>query len=239
MKNIFEMEDGLNFVNSLNLKVISKIVYWGAGDGTYLKRFRETLPRSIQVLCFERNTAERKFAEKINPGVLFTGDVAILDKFLYTLERKLIIFNGSLHQEHDFKTVIDYMKKFSAIVIYDVKAPLVSSEPISDFTRSRIASIAPREYEAFTKVWGPVDDKEHLYRFFLGYVSGIDWKTDLYDVPWTEIHQALEADYSLTYEKTLTSPAAREAIDEIFNHRMKDTTHKEMIFLRDDPLTKD
>ena len=239
MKNIFEMEDGVNFLRYINTSLINKVVYWGSGDGFALRQIKEALPKSTQVLCYETDESSRQKAKSINNDILFTGDLDTLDKFLFTMDKKMIIFNGSLHREKDFEQVIEYMKKFSVIVIYDVKEPLVLSEPISEYTRSRIDLIAPRAYKEFTEIWGDIDDKEHLYRFFIGYLLNDGFKTNIYSIPWSDIHVALNEDYSLTYEKTLTSPFIREEIMETFNHRMKDTTHKQMIFLRDDPLVID
>ena len=141
---------------------------------------------------------------------------------------------------HGKKAVIkifNEMKKFTTIVIRDMKEPIQSAEPIDAPTRDRIKKMVPEwQFDEFEAKWGRIDNKKTLYRFLLMYTYLDNWDNeineDYFSTPWAEINWTLEKDYDIIYLNSYTLEYKKTEIARIFDHHMKDITHHQVIYTR-------
>lgn len=235
------MEDKLFFLKYIDISEYSLIVEFGCANGRLLRRIEPVVDlKKTQLVGFDNNEEILNIARNISKEMTFTSNwdevVAMLKN---TTKKSLIIFSSVWH-EIDKKyneTLFQEMKKFTTIVIRDMKAPIQSAEPIDEPTRERISKRVPKwQFDEFEEKWGRIDNKENLYRFLLMYTYLDNWDNeineDYFSTPWAEIDWNLEEEYDKLYSKSYVLEYKKEQIEKYFQHTMKDITHHQVIYTR-------
>lgn len=235
------MEDKLFFLKHLDIDEFSLIVEFGCANGRLLRRIEPVInKKSTTLVGFDINEEILEIAKNISPEMKFTSKWDdVLNLLNKTKGKSLIIFSSVWHEIDPsyYDKIFNEMKKFSAIVIRDMKAPIQSSEPIDAPTRERIKKRVPEwQFNEFEEKWGRIDNKKNLYRFLLMYTYLDNWDNeineDYFSTPWTEINWALEKDFSVIFLNSYTLEYKKEEIARIFNHNMRDITHHQVIYVK-------
>ena len=235
------MEDKLFFLKYIDISEYSLIVEFGCANGRLLRRIEPVVHLDeTKLVGFDINEEILDIAKNISKEMTFTSNWdEVLEMLKVTPKKSLIIFSSVWH-EIDKKyneTLFEEMKKFTTIVIRDMKAPVQSAEPIDEPTRERIAKRVPEwQFKEFENKWGRIDNKEKLYRFLLMYTYLDNWDNeineDYFSTPWAEIDWNLEEEYDKVYSSSYTLEYKKEQIEKYFQHTMKDITHHQVVYTR-------
>lgn len=235
------MEDKLFFLKYIDISEYSLIVEFGCANGRLLRRIEPVVHLDeTKLVGFDINEEILDIARNISKEMTFTSNWdEVLEMLKVTPKKSLIIFSSVWH-EIDKKyneTLFEEMKKFTTIVIRDIKAPVQSAEPIDEPTRERIAKRVPEwQFKEFENKWGRIDNKEKLYRFLLMYTYLDNWDNeineDYFSTPWAEIDWNLEEEYDKVYSSSYTLEYKKEQIEKYFQHTMKDITHHQVVYTR-------
>lgn len=235
------MEDKLFFLKHIDIEEYSLIVEFGCANGRLLRRVEPVINKDFTKLVgFDINEEILEIAKNISPEIFFTSKWDEVLKLLENTKGKSLIIFSSVWHEIDpkyYDMIFKEMKKFSCIVIRDMKAPIQGAEPIDAPTRERIKKMVPEwQFNEFENKWGRIDNKLTLYRFLLMYTYLDNWDVeineDYFSTPWAEINWALEKDYSIIFLNSYTLEYKKEEIARIFNHNMKDITHHQVIYVK-------
>lgn len=235
------MEDKLFFLPHLDMNEYDVIVEFGCANGRLLRRIQPVVDRTITTLVgFDKNEDILEIARNISPEMVFTSNWEDVEKILSKKQKKsLIIFSSVWHEisQEYYENIFNEMKKFTTIVIRDMKAPIKGAEPIDAPTRDRIKKMVPEwQFNEFEEKWGRIDNKKTLYRFLLMYTYLDNWDNeineDYFSTPWAEINWALEKDYDVIYLNSYTLEYKKDMIAKMFDHHMKDITHHQVIYTR-------
>ncbi len=235
------MEDKLFFLKHIDIEEYSLIVEFGCANGRLLRRIEPVINKQeTKLVGFDINEEILEIAKNISPEMTFTSKWdEVLNYLKETKKKSLIIFSSVWHEiSADYhEKIFEEMKKFSCIVIRDMKAPITGAEPIDAPTRERIKKMVPEwQFKEFEDKWGRIDNKKTLYRFLLMYTYLDNWeneiKEDYFSTPWAEINWALEKDFSIIYLNSYTLEYKKEEIARIFHHTMHDITHHQVIYVK-------
>ena len=213
------MEDKLFFLRHIDMNEYSLVVEFGCANGRLLRRIESVTDKNITKLVgFDINEEIIMIAKNISPEITFSS-----------------VWH-EISQEY-YETIFNEMKKFTTIVIRDMKAPIKGAEPIDAPTRDRIKKMVPEwQFNEFEEKWGRIDNKKTLYRFLLMYTYLDNWDNeineDYFSTPWSEINWALEKDYDVIYLNSYTLEYKKDAIAKMFDHHMKDITHHQVIYTK-------
>ena len=235
------MEDKLYFLKHIDITEYSLIVEFGCANGRLLRRIEPVTDKSYTTLVgYDINDDIIDIAKHNSPQMTFTSHweevVALVNQ---TKGKSLIVFSSVWH-EIDPKYnewLFTEMKRFTTIVIRDMKAPICGAEPIDAPTRDRIAMRVPKwQFDEFEEKWGRIDNKKTLYRFLLMYTYLDNWENeiqeDYFSTPWVEINWALEDEYDVIYLNSYTLESKKEETEKMFKHTMRDITHHQVIYTK-------
>lgn len=235
------MEDKLFFLKYIDISEYSLIVEFGCANGRLLRRIEPVVHLDeTKLVGFDINEEILDIARNISKEMTFTSNWdEVLEMLKVTPKKSLIIFSSVWHEidKSYNETLFTEMKKFTTIVIRDMKAPIQSAEPIDEPTRERIAKRVPEwQFNEFEKKWGRIDNKENLYRFLLMYTYLDNWENeineDYFSTPWAEIDWNLEEDYDKVYSNSYILEYKKNQIEKYFQHTMKDITHHQVVYTR-------
>ncbi len=235
----FSMRDKLFFLKHIDITEYSLIVEFGCANGRLLRRIEPVISlEQTKLIGFDINEEIIEIAKNISPEITYTTSWDdVVKEVEKTTKKSLIIFSSVWHEINPsyYSKIFQEMKRFDTIVIRDMKAPIMGSEPIDAPTRERIAHrVAPWQLEEFESKWGRIDNKEKLYHFFLMYTYLDNWdneiKEDYFSTPWEEISWSLEDDYDVIFSSSYTLEYKKNEIERIFGHQMKDITHHQVIY---------
>lgn len=241
------MNDKLFFLQHINLREYDLIVDFGCATGSLINQLIPctSKDKKVQIVGFDINEEMLAHARRSVYGegerfeVDFCSDLESVNWHLEQPHQKtMIIFSSVLHEVPVYEQLklISLMKKFTTVVIRDMKRPL-NNEPVSNRTRKRVlAQVAPWQAQMFESYWGKIDDKEKLYRFFLmnEFVENFETEVeeDYFSVIWSEIVWSLEDEFDIVYESSFTLPYRKQQVKKRFDHVMKDITHKKLILTK-------
>ncbi len=235
------LEDKLFFLKHIDINDYSLVVEFGCANGRLLRRIEPVIDKEVTKLVgFDINEEIIEIAKMISPEITFlTKWDEVLDILKNTTKKSLIIFSSVWHEINPqyYEKIFNEMKKFTTIVIRDMKEPIQSAEPIDAPTRDRIKKMVPEwQFDEFEAKWGRIDNKKTLYRFLLMYTYLDNWDNeineDYFSTPWAEINWTLEKDYDIIYLNSYTLEYKKTEIARIFDHHMKDITHHQVIYTR-------
>lgn len=232
------LEDKLFFLNKVDIDSYDFILDFGCGTGELLNAIRSHGVDPDKLFGLDTNEDMIEHALHTYPYIKFMSSLESLEVLLKKSTKSMIIFSSVLHEVPVYEQLklISLMKKFTTVVIRDMKRPL-NNEPISNRTRKRVlAQVAPWQAQMFESYWGKIDDKEKLYRFFLmnEFVENFETEVeeDYFSVIWSEIVWSLEDEFDIVYESSFTLPYRKQQVKKRFDHVMKDITHKKLILTK-------
>lgn len=236
------LQEKLFFVNKIDWYKYDIIIDFGCATGALLKAVQDRVKYTgISFVGYDANPDMISIAKQNNPNITFTDDWTLIQRFVTKASRPLVIFSSVLHEisesnDEAWNNIQWIMKACHTIVIRDMKRPL-NNEPIDTKTRKRLLSrIAPWQAELFESKWGPIRNKEDMYRLFLmnEFVENFETEVeeDYFSVPWAELGWLLEDTHDVLYERSYTLPYRKQQVKRVFSHVMNDITHKEIIFIR-------
>lgn len=241
------MNDKLFFLQHINLREYDLIVDFGCATGSLINQLIPctSKDKKVQIVGFDINEEMLAHARRSVYGegecfeVDFCSDLESVNWHLEQPHQKtMIIFSSVLHEVPVYEQLklISLMKKFTTVVIRDMKRPL-NNEPVSNRTRKRVlAQVAPWQAQMFESRWGKIRDKETLYRFFLmnEFIENFDTEVeeDYFSVLWSEIAWCLELESDVVYESSFTLPYRKQQVKKRFNHVMHDITHRKVIYTK-------
>lgn len=235
------MDDKLFFLKHIDISEYSLIVEFGCANGRLLRRIEPVVDlNNTKLVGFDINEEMIAIAKNISKEMFFTSNWKDVLELLNTTPKKSLIIFSSVWHEIDkvyYDAIFEEMKKFSTIVIRDMKAPIASAEPIDEPTRDRIAKRVPKwQFDEFEEKWGRIDNKKALYRFLLMYTYLDNWDNeineDYFSTPWAELDWNLEEQFDKVFNNSYTLEYKKEQIEKSFQHTMKDITHHQVIYIK-------
>lgn len=236
------LKQKLFFLDKIKIEDYDLIVDFGCGTGAVINEISKLVTKKNPTLIgYDINEEMLKFCSQKYDHIYFTKDLNLIEQNAKNYNKKLVIFSSVLHEISGFDqiSIINYfMPLFDTIVIRDMKRPL-NNEPISNRTRKRVLSkVAKWQGEKFERRWGKIKDKIGLYRFFLmnEFVDNFDTEVeeDYFGVFWSQIDWAMEDEnYKLLYGNSFTLPYRKKQVQKRFDHIMKDITHREAIYIKE------
>ena len=236
------LEDKLFFMKEVDINNYSVIVDFGCSDCQIIEALDKQLTNcNTRLIGIDNNIyALQQGLERIGKSNHPITLCPHIDNNMYNnlrlYDNVLVIFSSVLHEcgwyNEDVQTLINIA---STVVIRDMKAPMIKG-PIDSITRTRITKNFPKDLlEKFEKAYGRIDDTVNLYRYFLMHNWTENWdnelKEDYFSIPWNDIRDDMtNRNFHIVYEKNYILPYIKKEIAAKFQHKIKQATHKQIIF---------
>lgn len=249
--------DKLFFLHELNISDYDVIVDIGCADGTLISQMAENIESSKQILFIGIDKDKRLVNAGLNKSynnksvLLFNLDLEedLLDEekeeayairqYCQSATNMLLVCSSVLHEFNFLSSPFfsSLCLLANTIVVRDMKAPVIQG-PIDGTTRARVIQNFPKELLVpFEEKFGRIDNTRTLYRFFLMYKWKEDWakelEEDYFSIKWQDLKEWLSnLNFHVAYEKDYILPYIKKEIMNRFSHKMRQPTHKQIIFDR-------